>query len=57
MLYVKSIKFKEFNAQSNISEFDETYMKNISDNKMEKDLDIWNNSMKIRIEESKKLLY
>ena len=57
MLYVKSIKFKEFNAQSNISEFDETYMKNISDNKMEKDLDIWNNSMKIRIDESKKLLY
>ncbi len=56
MLYAKRIKFKEFNAQSNLSEFDETYMKNISDNKMEKDLDIWNNSMKIRIEESKKLL-
>ena len=56
MIYVKKIKFKEFNAQANIEEFDETYMKNISDNKMEKDMDIWNNSSQIRLKESNKLL-
>ncbi len=56
MIYVEKIKFKEFNAQSHIEEFDETYMKNISDNKMEKDIDIWNNSADIRAEESKKLI-
>ena len=57
MIYVKKIKFKEFNAQANIEEFDETYVKNISDNKMEKDIDIWNNSRNIRIKESTKLTY
>ena len=55
-IYVKNIKIKEFNAQANIDEFDETYLKNIADNKMEKDIDIWNNSKKIRIEDAKKLL-
>ena len=57
MIYAKKIKFKEFNAQANIEEFDETYVKNISDNKMEKDIDIWNNSINIRIKESTKLTY
>ena len=56
MIYVKKIKFKEFNAQANIEEFDETYLKNFFDNKMEKDMDIWNNSSNIRLKESKKLI-
>ena len=55
-IYVKNIKLKEFNAQANIDEFDETYLKNIADNKMEKDIDIWNNSKKIRINDAKNLL-
>ncbi len=56
MIYVKKIKFKEFNAQANIEEFDNTYLKNISDNKMEKDIDIWNNSSESRIKDSNKLI-
>ena len=50
------IKFKELNAQANIEEFDDTYLKNISDNKMEKDIDIWNNSVDLRIKDSDKLI-
>ena len=30
------IRFKEFNAQANIDEFDNTYLRNIADNKLEK---------------------
>ena len=56
MIYVKKIKFKEFNAQANIEEFDNTYLQNISDNKMEKDIDIWNNSIELRIKDSNKLI-
>ena len=55
MIYVKKIKFKEFNAQANIEEFDNTYLKNISDNKMEKDIEIWENSISQRIIEANKL--
>ena len=56
MIYTKKIKFKELNAQANIEEFDDTYLKNISDNKMEKDIDIWNNSVDLRIKDSDKLI-
>ena len=55
MIYVKKIKFKEFNAQANPEEFDDTYLKNISNNKMEKDIDIWNDTIHLRIKDSIKL--
>ena len=51
------IKFKEFNAQANTDEFDNTYLRNIADNKMEKDIEIWENSVFQRINEAKKLKY
>jgi hypothetical protein len=55
-LLLKKICFKEFNAQAFPEEADLTYLKNISNNNMEKDIDIWNTSFLRRLEESKKLL-
>ena len=54
-IYSSKIKFKEFNAQSNIEELDNTYLRNISDNKLEKDIEIWEKSIYQRINEAKKL--
>lgn len=55
-LLLKNICFQEFNAQAFPEEADLTYLKNISNNNMEKDIDIWNASFLRRVEESKKLL-
>jgi len=54
-IYSKNIKFKEYNAQAYKDEFDKTYLRNISDNKMEKDIEIWENSKELRIKEALKL--
>jgi hypothetical protein len=54
-IYSKKIKFKEFNAQAYQSEFDNTYLRNISNNKMERDIEIWENSKDLRIKEALKL--
>jgi len=54
-IYGKKIKFKEYNAQANLEEMDITYLRNISNNKMEKDIEIWKNSVSQRIEEAQKL--
>ena len=53
--YYEKIKFKEFNAQAYQSEFDNTYLRNISNNKMERDIEIWENSKDLRIKEALKL--
>ena len=39
----------------NIDELDNTYLRNIADNKMEKDIEIWDNSVSQRIIEVNKL--
>ncbi len=57
VIYSQKIKFKEFNAQANTDEFDNTYLRNIADNKMEKDIEIWENSLSQRISEANKLKY
>ena len=49
------VKFIEFNAQANIDQLDNTYLRNIADNKMEKDIEIWENSISQRIIEANKL--
>ena len=54
-IYSKKIKFKEYNAQAYQNEFDNTYLRNISNNKMEKDIEIWENSKELRIKEALKL--
>ena len=54
-IYSNKIKFIEFNAQANIDELDNTYLRNIADNKMEKDIEIWENSISQRIIEANKL--
>ena len=54
-IYSKKIKFKEYNAQAYQNEFDNTYLRNISNNKMEKDIEIWEKSKEIRINEAIKL--
>ena len=54
-IYSKKIKFKEYNAQAYQGEFDNTYLRNISNNKMEKDIEIWEKSKEIRINEAIKL--
>ncbi len=54
-IYSSKIKFKEFNAQANIEELDNTYLRNIADNKLEKDIEIWEKSIYQRINEAKKL--
>ena len=54
-IYANKIKFKEFNAQANVNEFDNTYLRNIADNKLEKDIEIWEKSIYERINEAKKL--
>tara|TARA_B110000027_G_scaffold74121_1_gene79081 strand:+ start:650 stop:1567 length:918 start_codon:yes stop_codon:yes gene_type:complete len=54
-IYSKKIKFKEYNAQAYQGEFDNTYLRNISDNKMEKDIEIWEKSKQLRIKEAIKL--
>ena len=55
-IFSKKIKFKEYNAQANRDEIDKTYLKNISNNKMEKDLQIWEDSKNKRVQESLKLI-
>jgi len=55
-LLLKNIIFKELNAQAFPEEADLTYVKNISNNNMEKDIDIWNLSLSERLEDSRKLL-
>jgi len=55
-LLCKNILFKEFNAEAFPEEADLTYLKNISNSNMEKDIDIWNSSLLKRLEESRKLL-
>ena len=55
LIYSKKIKFKEYNAQAYQGEFDNTYLRNISNNKMEKDIEIWEKSKKLRIKEALKL--
>ena len=57
VIYSKKIKFKEYNAQANTDELDKTYLRNIADNKMEKDIEIWENSVSQRINEANKLKY
>ena len=57
VIYSQKIKFKEFNAQANTDEFDNTYLRNIADNKMEKDIEIWENSLSQRVSEANKLKY
>ena len=54
-IYSHKIKFIEFNAQANIDQLDNTYLRNIADNKMEKDVEIWENSISQRIIEANKL--
>ena len=54
-IYANKIKFKEFNAQANVNELDNTYLRNIADNKLEKDIEIWEKSIYERINEAKKL--
>ena len=54
-IYASKIRFKEFNAQANIDEFDNTYLRNIADNKLEKDIEIWEKSIYQRINEANKL--
>ena len=54
-IYSSRIKFKEYNAQANSDELDNTYLRNIADNKMEKDIEIWENSKIERIKGSNKL--
>ena len=54
-IYSKKIKFKEYNAQAYQGEFDNTYLRNISNNKMEKDIEIWEKSKNLRIKEAIKL--
>ena len=57
VIYSEKIKFKEYNAQANTDELDNTYLRNIADNKMEKDIEIWENSLSQRISEANKLKY
>ena len=54
-IYSEKIKFKEYNAQAYQGEFDNTYLRNISNNKMEKDIEIWEKSKNLRIKEAIKL--
>ena len=54
-IYSNKIKFKEFNAQANKDELDNTYLRNIADNKMGKDIEIWENSVSERIKDANKL--
>ena len=54
-IYSNKIKFIEYNAQANIDELDNTYLRNIADNKMEKDIEIWEKSISQRIIEANKL--
>ena len=57
VIYSEKIRFKEYNAQANKDQLDNTYLRNIADNKMEKDIEIWENSIFQRINEAKKLKY
>ena len=57
VIYSAKIKFKEYNAQANTDELDNTYLRNIAGNKMEKDIEIWENSVSQRINEANKLKY
>ena len=57
VIYSEKIKFKEYNAQANTDELDNTYLRNIADNKMEKDIEIWEKSVSQRINEANKLKY
>ena len=41
VIYSEKIRFKEYNAQANKDQLDNTYLRNIADNKMEKDIEIW----------------
>ena len=54
-IFANKIKFKEFNAQANKDELDNTYLRNIADNKMVKDIEIWENSVSERIKDANKL--